>query len=88
MSIKKYISGIKGQRYVRVTKILHNKYVEFDFAIDDPTINVELVLPFEHFRTFCENNGVLHMSPEQEASVEYDKLKWRFGAPGFDVTEK
>jgi len=41
-------------------------------------------LPFEHFKTFCEKNKVQHLTPEQEALVEYDKLKWRFGVPGFD----
>ena len=78
------ISGIEGQRYVRVTKVVNEKYVEFEFAIDDPTINVELVLPFEHFKTFCEMNAATHLTPEQEAAVEYDKLKWRFGVPGFE----
>ncbi|MFT6625702.1 MAG: phenol hydroxylase P0 protein [Cycloclasticus sp.] len=78
------IAGIKGSRYVRVTKVLHDKYVEFEFSINDPTIHVELVLPFEHFKTFCDANQVQHLTPEQEAAVEYDKLKWRFGVPGFD----
>jgi len=78
-----HIAGIKGQRYVRVTKVLHDKYVEFEFAIGDPTINVELVLPFEHFRKFCEDNNAQHLSAEQEAAVDYDKLKWRSGVPGF-----
>lgn len=75
--------GIEGQRFVRVTNVLHEKYVEFEFAIDDPTINIELVLPFDHFRVFCEANNAVHLSPEQEAAVEFDKLKWRFGVPGF-----
>ncbi len=83
----KNIAGIKGQRYVHVTKIIDNKYVEFEFAIDDPTINVELVLPFEHFKKFCSDNDVLHMTPEQASLVEYDRLKWRFGVPGFDNVE-
>ena len=80
---KVHDSGIPGQRYVRVTKVLHDKYVEFEFSIGDPTINVELVLPFEHFTKFCKDNDALQMTTEQEALVEYDKLKWRMGAPGF-----
>lgn len=76
---QKHLAGIKGQRYVRVTKVLHDKYVEFEFAIGDPTINVELVLPFEHFRKFCADNNTQHLTAEQEAVVDYDKLKWRFG---------
>ena len=75
-------AGIAGQRYVRVTKVLHDKYVEFEFAIGDPNLNVELVMPFEHFRKFCEDNDAQHLTAEQEAAVDFDKLKWRFGAPG------
>lgn len=78
------IAGIEGQRYVRITKVLHDKYVEFEFSIGDPTINVELVLPFEHFRKFCKDNNAQHMNAEQEAAVDYDKLKWRFGVPDND----
>ncbi len=83
----KDISGIPGQRYVRVTNVVNEKYVEFEFAIEDPTINVELVLPFEHFKKFCETNQVKHLTPEQEAAVDYDKLKWHFGVPGFDEND-
>jgi len=46
-----------------------------------------LVLPFQHFKKFCDDNNVKHLSPEQESAVEYDKLKWRFGAPGFDEAD-
>jgi len=86
MSNKK-ISGIDGQRYVRVVNVVQEKYVEFEFSIEDPTIHVELVLPFQHFKKFCDDNNVKHLSPEQESAVEYDKLKWRFGAPGFDEAD-
>ena len=85
---KKNNSGIDGQRYVRVTNVVKEKYVEFEFSIEDPTIHVELVLPFAHFKKFCEDNDAKHLSPEQEAAVEYDKLKWRFGVPGFDEKDK
>ncbi len=79
-----HLAGIKGQRYVRVTNVVHDKFVEFEFAIDDPTINVELVLPFEHFRQFCKKNNTKHLTVEQEAAVDYDKLKWRFGVPQYN----
>ena len=34
-------------RYVRVRQIVNDKFVEFDFAIGDPSLYVELVLPKE-----------------------------------------
>lgn len=80
-------AGIEGQRYVRVTNVLHDKYIEFEFAIGDPTINVELILPFEHFRKFCEKNNAKHLTVEQEAAVDYDKLKWRFGVPEYSDSD-
>lgn len=80
---KTHIAGINGDRFVRVTNVLRDQYVEFEFSINDPTIHVELVLPFDHFKAFCEANKVQHLTPEQEAAVEFDKLKWRFGVPGF-----
>jgi hypothetical protein len=30
---------------------------------------------------------VKHLTPEQEAAVDYDKLKWHFGVPGFDEND-
>ena len=69
-------------RYVRVTGVRDKRFVEFDFSIGDPTLFVELVLPFEQFQQFCKRNQVLEVSAEQAAQVDYDQLKWRFGKPG------
>ncbi len=70
------------QRYVRITGTLNEKFVEFDFSIDDPNMFVELVLPFDQFQDFCKKNNVKHLSREQKVAVDYDQLKWRFGKPG------
>lgn len=72
------------QKYVRVTNIKDDKYVEFDFGIDDPEIFVELVLPFEMFETFCENNKVTLLPPEDNANStdEYERMMWRIGNVG------
>jgi phenol hydroxylase P0 protein len=69
------------QRYVRVTSVRDKRFVEFDFSIGDPTLFVELVLPFEQFQLFCKRNQVLELSAEQAAQVDYDQLKWRYGKP-------
>ncbi len=70
------------QRYVRITGIRNNTFVEFDFSLGDPTLYIELVLPFDKYKEFCEKNRVIKMTPEQEAMVDDDRLKWRFGEPG------
>jgi phenol/toluene 2-monooxygenase (NADH) P0/A0 len=73
-----------ARRYVRVTGIRKNAFVEFDFAIDDPAIFIELVLPFSQFETFCKKNKVCELTAEEKTRVDLDKLKWRYGQPGVD----
>jgi len=74
-----YQEPMKNIRYVRVTGILKNKFIEFDFAIDTPTLYVELVLPFKQFREFCIKHNAQELSIEQIHQVDLDKLKWRHG---------
>lgn len=66
-------------RYVRVRRVVEDLYIEFDFAIGDPSLYVELVLPPAAFKTFCEHNDVVMMTDEQAAAVDADMEKWRYG---------
>jgi len=66
-------------RYVRVRKVLDDKFVEFDFAIGDPSLYVELVLPRDAFDVFCRHNEVQVMTEEQARAVDRDMQKWRYG---------
>jgi len=72
------------RKFVRVTRIRDDRLVEFDFAIGEPGIYVELVLPFDAFGKFCAANDVHHLTPEEAAAVDYDRMKWRYGRPGLD----
>lgn len=68
------------KKYVRVTGIKNDKYVEFDFAISNPEFYVELVLPFEMFDTFCKKNNVTFLeneNAEEGNNEEVDRLMWR-----------
>lgn len=67
--------------YVRVTGVRDARFVEFDFSIGDPTLYVELMLPFAAFEEFCASHKVITLTPEQAADVDFDRLKWRFGKP-------
>jgi phenol hydroxylase P0 protein len=69
-------------RYVRVRQILDDRFVEFDFAIGDPSLYVELVLPKAAFETFCRHNEVVMMTEEQAQAVDEDMEKWRYGEEG------
>ncbi|AOA58824.1 phenol hydroxylase subunit [Acinetobacter larvae] len=66
-------------KYIRVTGDLDAEFVEFDFAIHDPTLYVELVLPQQAFRQFCETNQVVAMTEQQQAINDAEEDKWRYG---------
>jgi phenol/toluene 2-monooxygenase (NADH) P0/A0 len=65
--------------YVRVKKIIREQFVEFDFAVGDPSLYVELILPQKAFEEFCTHNRVIHMTDEQAGDVDKDMKKWRYG---------
>lgn len=66
-------------KYIRVRSQPGARFVEFDFAIGEPSLFVELVMPPAVFEEFCTNNNVVHMSVEQMASVDKELEKWRYG---------
>jgi phenol hydroxylase P0 protein len=70
------------KKYVHVTDVKANGLVEFDFAIGDPCMYVELALPKKQFEEFCAKNDVKHLTRQQEIDVENDKYKWQYGVIG------
>jgi len=66
-------------RYARIRRVVDDKFIEFDFAIGDPSLYVELVLPRDAFDTFCRHNNVVMMTEEQAEAVDADMAKWRYG---------
>ncbi|WP_019529166.1 phenol hydroxylase subunit [Dasania marina] len=67
------------KKYIRVRSADEARFVEFDFAIDDPSLFVELVLPKQAFKEFCEKNNVIFMSVKQMDANDKDSIKWRYG---------
>lgn len=68
--------------FVHITNVRPDGFIEFDFSIGEPEMYVELVLPWKAFEEFCAHNSVNHLTAEEVAAVEYDRLKWRYGKPG------
>ncbi|MBY4676721.1 phenol hydroxylase subunit [Marinobacterium arenosum] len=66
-------------KYVRVRSEPEARFVEFDFAIGDPSLFVELVMPQGAFEHFCRRNEVVHMTDQQMAAVDAEMEKWRYG---------
>lgn len=70
--------------FVRVTGTRDARFVEFEFAIGDPELAVELVLLFDQFREFCTRHEVRHLTTEEGVRLDFERMKWRFGAPGIE----
>ncbi len=51
------------QRWVRVTGERAGGFIEFDFAIGEPDLIVEMILSPEAFAEFCEKNRVQMLEP-------------------------
>lgn len=46
------------RKFVRVMRTRANGLIEFEFAVGDPDVAVELVMPKAAFDEFCANNQV------------------------------
>lgn len=77
-----------NKKFVRVTNIRDEKYIEFDFSFEDPEIFVELILPTEMFQTFCKKNNVEFLETENVIEKEYEQQIWRMGHSRKKVFEK
>ncbi|MCK9984186.1 MAG: phenol/toluene 2-monooxygenase (NADH) P0/A0 [Azoarcus sp.] len=51
------------RRFVRVTGARSSGFVEFDFAVGEPELAVEMILTREAFAEFCERNAVEILPP-------------------------
>lgn len=72
----------KLDKYVHITNQTKSGLIEFDFSVGDPTMYVELALPFKQFEYFCKQNGVKYLTKQQEIDVENDRHKWKYGVVG------
>lgn len=71
----------ESTRYVRVTGEKRGGFVEFQFAIGDPALYLEMILPKMAFVEFCATNKVVHLTPDQGRMVDAERHKWRDGQP-------
>lgn len=65
------------RRYVRITRRRPDGFVEFEFALGEPGISIDMVLGCAAFEEFCANNRVVPLDPEAEDSTRRDcSLNW------------
>lgn len=60
--------------FVRVLGTRRDHFVEFEFALDDPELAVELVMPLPEFLSFCTRYHAHALRPEPEAAAAVEAL--------------
>ena len=60
------------RKFVRVMRTLPNGLIEFEFAIGDPDVAAELVMPKAAFDEFCAANQVELLTTEKTTPVDAD----------------
>lgn len=66
------------KRYVRVTGSRGSHFVEFDFAIGEPELFVEMILTHDAFTDFCSANQVEPMEALPELGDEDEAQQWNW----------
>lgn len=66
-----------SRRYVRVTQVRPEGLVEFDFAIGEPDLVVEMILTPEAFQEFCATNSAIALPPKEGSNIEPSDWDWR-----------
>ena len=67
-----------NKKFVRVTKLRDDGFVEFDFVVGEVEIYVEMILPAPAFDDFCLHNKVTFL--DQNTSLRMDSpdgTDWR-----------
>ncbi|WP_221797123.1 phenol hydroxylase subunit [Oceanobacter mangrovi] len=72
-------TDIEPVKYIRIRSKPGARFVEFDFAINDPSLFVELIMPPAVFDSFCQTNRVVQMTAAQMQAVDMELEKWRYG---------
>lgn len=65
------------RRYVRFRQRRDDGFVEFDFAIGDPGLSVELVMALPDYESFCTANHVVNLTHDEGEALDLEQLKWR-----------
>lgn len=80
--IAKAAAGLKApltlKKYIRIRSKPGARFVEFDFAINDPSLFVELIMPQDSFADFCAHNDVTEMTQSQMDAADREMAQWRY----------
>lgn len=66
-----------SRKFVRVAELRPDGFVEFDFAVGEPEIFVEMILPATAFDEFCALNKVTFLDERAQLKVGPEDMDWR-----------
>lgn len=81
-------SGVSGdtrdpmQARVRILGTRLGRFVEFEFALYDGDLAVELILPTKAFEEFCQTRAAVVSTADGETAEAIEQMAWRAGHPG------
>lgn len=58
------------------------RFVEFEYALGDGVLSVELILPPAAFEEFCRSQHAVVLPLASETAQDLARLAWRSGHPG------
>ena len=67
------------KKFVQIILIREDGFVEFNFAVGEAVMNVELLLPYKAFIEFCHNNKVSFFTEKQDKEILQDNENWKYG---------
>ena len=70
------------QARVRILGTRLGRFVEFEYALGDGDLSVELILPTKAFEEFCTARSAVVITPDTETAEAVEQLAWRAGHPG------
>jgi phenol hydroxylase P0 protein len=72
------------RKFVHVTELRPDGFVEFDFAIGEPELFVEMIMPSSVFDDFCAMNKVTFLDERAQLKVGPEEWNWRLN----DATQR
>jgi phenol hydroxylase P0 protein len=65
-----------NKKFVRVTKLRDDGFIEFEFAIGEPELFAEMILPVSGFDDFCQSNRVIFLDDRARLRIEPNAMDW------------
>ena len=69
-----------NKKFVRIAELRSDGFVDFEFALGEPELFVEMLLPAAAFDDFCALNKVTFLNEATQVKVGNEEWNWRLRA--------